>query len=161
MKPRPPTLRENRRYVLVRVEPPWPVAENRVIYSAVAEAVTSLFGDAGVARVQPAVIAGGPGWAIVRCIRSTEEDLLAALATVTCVDSQRRALRPLRTSGTVQALRRLLCAVETTPVTGGEEVIYGGRTFSPVRYPGEKVDLFEKGFKSQEPLFLTAEDLEE
>jgi hypothetical protein len=29
------------------------------------------------------------------------------------------------------------------------------------RYPGQKVDLLEKGIKSQELLFLTQEDLEE
>jgi hypothetical protein len=41
------------------------------------------------------------------------------------------------------------------------EVQFSGRMFQSVRYHGEKVDLVEKGFKSQERLFLTREDLED
>ncbi|MEM2123933.1 MAG: Rpp14/Pop5 family protein [Methanolinea sp.] len=161
MRPLPPTLRENRRYVLSRVEPPWAEIDGRSISAAVAEAVASLFGDAGLARIQPAVISAGAGHAIIRCVRSTEGELVAALATVHRVGSQRVALRPVRTSGTLRALRRAVREGAFCPATETGEARFGGRTFPCIRYQIEKVDLFEKGFKSQEPLFLTAEDLEE
>lgn len=161
MRPLPPTLRENRRYVLARVEPPWAEIDGRSLSGAVADAVAALFGDAGMARVQPAVISAGAGHAIVRCIRSTEGDLLAALATIHHVGSQRVALRSVRTSGTLRALRRIVRDGAFCPATETGEAHFGGRTWTCIRYQVEKVDLFEKGFKNQEPLFLTAEDLEE
>jgi len=161
MKPLPPTLRENRRYVLVRIDPPWFETESRTLYGALAEAVAALFGDTGMARIQPAVISAGAGHAIVRCIRSTEDDLLAALAAVTRVGSQKVALRSLRTSGTLRALRRAAGGGALCPAMETEEAVFRGKTCTGIRYQLEKVDLFEKGFKSQEPLFLTAEDLEE
>lgn len=161
MKPLPPTLRENRRYVLVLIEPPWFETDSRTLYGALAESVTALFGDTGMARIQPAVISASRGYAIVRCIRSTEDELLAGLAAVHHVGSQKVALRSVRTSGTLRALRRIIREGRFCPAMATGEARFGGKTYESVSYHLEKVDLFEKGFKSQEPLFLTAEDLEE
>jgi hypothetical protein len=40
-------------------------------------------------------------------------------------------------------------------------VTFQKRPWISVRFRGTKVDLFEKGFKNQERLFLTEDDLEE
>jgi len=114
-----------------------------------------------MARIQPAVISVRPGYAIVRCIRSTEADLLAALAAVNHAGPQKVAIRSLRTSGTLLALRRAIGGAVTPPATETGEARFQGKTYASIRYQIEKVDLFENGFKSQELLFLTAEDLEE
>lgn len=161
MKPLPPTLRQNRRYILARLDPPWFETDSRTLYCAIAESVTALFGDTGMARIQPAVISAGRGYVIVRCLRSTEDELLTGLAAVHHVGSRKVAIRSVRTSGTLRALRRSIREGTYCPAMETKEAIFQGKTYESICYQLEKVDLFEKGFKSQEPLFLTAEDLEE
>ncbi len=69
MKPRPPTLRQNRRYVLVRIAPVSLVPDGKALYLAIAEAVSALYGDDGAAVIDQAVVAVERGHAIVRCRR--------------------------------------------------------------------------------------------
>lgn len=106
MKPRPPTLRTKKRYLLVRVIPPWQGTGEKALYLAVADAVTSLFGDAHAAEIQPAVMRSEGNYAILRCQRGTEGDLAIACSTVTVVEEERIALRPVAVSGTIAALKR-------------------------------------------------------
>jgi len=127
MKPLPPTLRENRRYVLARIDPPWFEIDGRTLYETLSETVTALFGDTGMARIQPAVITTHPGYAIVRCIRSTEADLLAALAAVNHSGPQKIALRSVRTSGTLRALRRAIGRSADPPVMETGEARFQGK----------------------------------
>lgn len=161
MKARPPTLREKKRYLLIRVEPPFPDPDPKELYFAVLDSVTSLFGDAGAARMMPVVITCGAGYALIRCSRGHEEQIRIALATVTSVADRRIALHPVATSGTLLALRRRIACMR--PCCG--EMIpplhFRKREYQARRYPGQKVDLLEKGIKSQELLFLTQDDLEE
>jgi len=161
MKARPPTLRGKKRYILARINPPIPDPDPKELYFAVLESVTSLFGDAEAARMMPVVITCGGGYALIRCTRGYEEPTRIALVTLTSVAERRIALHPVATSGTLLALRR---RIARRPHLGGELVSplqFRDREYMARRYPVQKVDLLEKGIKSQELLFLTQDDLEE
>ncbi|WP_298668833.1 Rpp14/Pop5 family protein [uncultured Methanofollis sp.] len=159
MKPRPPTLRTKRRYLLVRVLPPWQEAGEKALYLAVADAVTSLFGDARAAAIQPAVLSCEDGYAILRCQRGMEDDLAIACSTVTAVGEIRIALRTVAVSGTIAALKRRLA--EGGPAKVPETVTYGEKASPAFRYGRHKVDVLQEGIKKQSRVFLTDHDREE
>ncbi|HON82329.1 MAG TPA: Rpp14/Pop5 family protein [Methanoregulaceae archaeon] len=161
MKPLPPTLRTKKRYILATIEPMGIGADQKELYQAVSCALTSLFGDVRAAMISPAVIDSGPGHLILRCTRGGERDLRIALSTVTVAGNDALVLRPKATSGTLHALRRRIPRVAPPEPGGPEEVSFGGKVYCARRYQGQKVDLMEKGIKSQELLFLTKDDLEE
>jgi ribonuclease P/MRP protein subunit POP5 len=154
-------MRTKRRYILVRVEPEYLPISPRDLYYSLLEAITTIFGDSGAAKVQPAVLSCTGGVAIVRCVRNTEAMVFSSLPTVTRVAEHRVALRSCATGGTLLSLRRRLGESPRTPAEIGDDVEFDGNSYQTVRYHGEKVDLIEKGFKSQTLLFLTQQDLEE
>jgi ribonuclease P/MRP protein subunit POP5 len=154
-------MREKRRYILVRLDPPSLDIDGRDLYYAIGESLTSLYGDCGMARIQPSVVSFGQGYAIIRCTRSTEGQLSTGLAAVNQVQEKNVAVRSIRTSGTMRSLRQHLEGVKGSNPAGEQDVQFQGRSFTAVMYQGTKVDLFEKGFKNQELLFLTEDDLEE
>jgi len=105
MRPLPPTLRENRRYILVRMD----VCEGltqKEIYKAIVESVTDLFGDVGAARVHPAVIWSDDKYAIIRCSRGFETNLIAAIACITQISGKMITISTLRISGTIHGVRK-------------------------------------------------------
>ncbi len=104
MKPLPPTLRENRRYILIRID--GPVLIQKDIYRAAADAVHDIFGDAGAARMHPAVVWSDDCYAIVRCTRGFEPDMIAALACVTKAGGEDVVFRTVRTSGTIAGAKK-------------------------------------------------------
>jgi len=106
MKPRPPSMREKRRYILARILPYGVKMDQKQVYFSVIEAATSLWGDAAVGLAQPAVVFCDGGYAVVRCRRGTEKDIATALATVNTIADERAALRTVAISGTIHALRR-------------------------------------------------------
>jgi len=162
VSPRPPTLRENRRYILARIEPAGTAPDPKDLYYAVSEAVTSLWGDAMAATIVPAVIAIEEGYAIIRCRRGSEKELATALSTVTSCRDNRLALRILAASGTIESLReRIRSFARPDPDgTGPGCVTFGNKEWT-VRYcHGQKLDVIEKGFKNTNRLFLTRDDLE-
>jgi ribonuclease P/MRP protein subunit POP5 len=159
MKPRPPTLRTKKRYLLVHVFPPWQEVGEKALYLAVADAVTSLFGDARAAVVQPAVLSCEGGYAILRCQRGTEDDLALACSTVTAVGDARIALRTVAVSGTIAALKRRLA--EGGPLKEPESVTYGEKALPAFRYGRHKVDVLQEGIKKQSRIFLTDYESEE
>jgi ribonuclease P/MRP protein subunit POP5 len=161
MKPRPPTLREKRRYLLVRIAPPAVVIEPRDLYLAILEALSSLHGDTVVAKVQMAVVQAKGEYAIVRCTRGRETLVTGAMSTVTAVNGVRIAVRTLAVSGTILSLQKRMTGFGSSRPERTTELNYRGRWYQAYFYSGEKVDLIEKGFKSQELLFLTTGDLEE
>lgn len=161
MKPRPPTMRTKWRYVLVRAEPEYLPIAPRDLYYSLLEAITTIFGDSGAAKIQPAVLSCTAGVAILRCVRNTEGMIFSSLPMVTRVAEQRVALRSCATGGTLLSLRRRLKESPRTHAEMGEDVVFDGNSYQTLRYHGEKVDLIEKGFKSQTLLFLTKQDLEE
>jgi ribonuclease P/MRP protein subunit POP5 len=158
MKPRPPTMREKHRYILARLFP-WPGPDSKSLYLAVLEAVTSLFGDSGAARIRMAVVHTSGTSAIFRCRRGTEQDLMVALSTVISVGDRRVAISTRAVSGTIRSLKD--CIYEEHTVREGREILVGGEPFVIVNRSGEQLDLIEKGFKNQKLLFLTTTDIEE
>lgn len=162
MSPRPPTLRENRRYILVRVEPAGTVIDQKELYYAISDAVTSLWGDAAAGVITQAVVAAENGHVIVRCLRGTEKELALALSTVTACRDIRLALRIVAASGTIESLRERIrgqqTPIEPVPETDGH--MFENKDVHLMYCNGQKVDVIEKGFKNAHRLFLTKSDLE-
>jgi len=175
MSPRPPTLREKRRYILARIEPAGTVLDQKELYYAISDAVTSLWGDAATAIITPAVVALESGHAVIRCRRGTERELAIAVSTVTACRDVRICLRIIAASGTIESLRerfrqkKILKNDTERMVTGtdaGEEpdlpeCSFIKKNFLIVQCNGQKVDVIEKGFKNTNRLFLTRDDLED
>lgn len=159
MKPRPPTMRDKRRYILYAIHPVNRDPDQKKVYYSILNAITLLWGDHGGARIQMAVVGGAPGYTIVRCVRGTEDLLETAVATVTSVNGERIALHSVATSGTIHALRRRMRAPPAVQQRG--EIVIKGRTMTSYAHSREKVDLFAKGIKNQESLYFTHFDLEE
>jgi len=162
MSPRPPTLRENRRYILVRIEPAGTVIDQKELYYAISDAVTSLWGDAAAGVITQAVVAAENGHVIIRCLRGTEKELALALSTVTACRDIRLALRIVAASGTIESLRERIRGLQAQgePVPEAGERMFGSRDVHLMYCNGQKVDVIEKGFKNAHRLFLTRSDLE-
>lgn len=155
----PPTLRTNRRYILVRVDPAGFCPDPKELYRAVSEAVTSLWGDSGASGIQPAVVYAEKGYAIVRAVRGHEGDLCTALATVTSCGETKIALRTLVTSGTIKSLRDKIKTAPENGVPDERSFLLRGKTWVIASRAGCTADLIEKGFKNTELLFFTEEEL--
>ena len=171
MTPRPPTMREKRRYILAKVDPAGTIIDQKELYFAVSDAVTSLWGDSAAAVVNAAVVAAEEGHVIVRCQRGTERELAIALSTVTGYRDQRLTLRLAAASGTMESLRaRFRKPKQPAPAevyspdpgaeNGEREAVFAGKKFMVAGCEGGKVDVIEKGFKNTNRLFVTSEDLE-
>jgi ribonuclease P/MRP protein subunit POP5 len=161
MSPRPPTLRENRRYILARIEPAGTTIDQKELYYAIADAVTSLWGDSVAGVIMAAVVATENGYVFIRCLRGTEKELLVALSTVTACREMRLALRPVAVSGTIESLRkraRELPVPEEVSDAGG--FLFEKKEVIVAHCIGQKVDVIEKGFKNAHRLFVTRSDLE-
>jgi len=158
----PPTLREKRRYLLVRVEPAGTAIDQKDLYYAISDAVTSLWGDAMAAVITQAVVAAEGQYVVIRCRRGTERELAIALSTVTVCRDLRFALRIVAASGTIESLRERIKRKKVPETTGDDirECTFGGKPFLVLQCDGQKVDVIEKGFKNTHRLFLTKEDLE-
>ncbi len=152
MKPRPPTLRQNRRYVLVRIAPVSLVPDGKALYLAIAEAVSSLYGDDGAAVIDQAVVAVERGHAIVRCRRGEEERLIAAIATVTAVDGTACALHPRAVSGTILSLRDRLVPPPESVVL--DEAVDGEIVRQRRRIGAARVDVIEHDYKGERVVYF-------
>jgi len=109
MTVRPPTLRDKRRYLLVRVDPAGTPIDQKELYYAISDAVTALFGDVVAAiMVQAVICAEGDRHIVIRCRRGTERELAIALSTITACRETRIALRIIAASGTIESLRERL-----------------------------------------------------
>jgi ribonuclease P/MRP protein subunit POP5 len=163
MTVRPPTLRDKRRYVLVRVDPPGTPIDPKELYYAVSDAVTSLWGDAVAAVIVQAVICAEGDYVVVRCRRGSERELAIALSTITQFRDSPVALRIIAASGTIDSLRdRMKPSVKASDEKApAEECRFGEKEYLVAYCDGQKVDVIEKGFKNTHRLFLIKEDLEE
>lgn len=158
-KVRPPTLRDNRRYVLARYEPGYCEFDPKKMYYAVQDVVTGLFGDLHSASVGQAVLSCGGGFLIIRCLRGGEETLETALAAVTSVGDESVAIHPLRTSGTMKTLRDVIKNVQPATERVLEEEDPEGQTF--IRRECKKVDVVLRKNMSQNNLYCVSDDMEE
>jgi len=161
MKPRPPTLRGKKRYILARIDPIGAGPEPREFYYIILDSLTRLFGDTVAAEVNMVLISCESGYAVIRCTRGFERQVRIALSVITNAGEQPIAVRSLTTSGTLLALKSRLARLPRHQGEDFGELSLSGSTYSARRYQGQKVDLVEKGIKSQELLFLTQDDLEE
>jgi ribonuclease P/MRP protein subunit POP5 len=164
MSVRPPTLRENRRYLLAWIEPCDTDVDGKDLYYVIYDAATSLWGDVVAAEMRPAVISVENGFVILRCRRGTEREFAIALSTVTTYRNSTIAVRVCATSGTIESLReRIKTMHRPAPVVPDKpvECTFDTRAFDIAVCQGQKVDVIEKGFKNTHRLFLTTEDLEE
>ena len=162
MKPRPPSMRDKRRYILIKIVPPWSNPGTKDLFLAIQEAVTSSFGDVTASCIQMAVVHASGEFAVVRCNRGTEKILEQALATVFCIGNEPLALRPVATSGTIISLKEKIEQVAARrSLPEKKTILYKGKLYDAYCYAGQKIDLLEKGFKSRELLFLTEEDIED
>jgi len=162
MTSRPPTLREKRRYVLVQIDPGNIPLDQKELYFAVLEAVTSLWGDAAGAFVHPAVVVIEGSFAVLRCRRGTERELAIALSCITSCSGQRIVLHTVATSGTIESLRERMAMMK---ISDNEDVqlvecTFNGHLCTVCKCTGQKIDVIEKGFKNTTRFFLTKEDLE-
>ena len=178
MSVRPPTLRENRRYILARVLPAGTSVDQKELYYALSDAVTSLWGDSMAAVITPAVVAAEGDYVFIRCRRGSERELALALSTVTSCRDTRLALRIIATSGTMESLRERIRRMTPPPAPQAaaetqaspelcqenlpavQEYLIGGSVYTVTWCNGQKVDVIEKGFKNTHRLFLTSQDLE-
>jgi len=163
MSTRPPTLREKRRYLLVSVEPPGTVIDQKDLHYTISDAITSLWGDVVAAVITSAVVASEGRYFIIRCRRGTEQDLSVALSTITTCCDIPVALRMVAASGTIDTLREKIRSKKTPDMRSfsPRECTFDKKLFQITQYDGQKIDVIEKGFKNTNRLFLTKEDLEE
>ncbi|WOF16407.1 ribonuclease P [Methanoplanus sp. FWC-SCC4] len=159
MKPLPPTLREKRRYILLRIVPNNAGYDGKSLYYAIYDAVVSLFGDSKAAEINMAVVFSENNYVIVRCIRGSEEFLKTALATVYKISGINCGLRPVAVSGTIASLKKRIS--QTGECSEEEIVLLGEESYSVFRCSREKVDLYKEGIKHQDTLYFTRDDLEE
>jgi len=161
MAVRPPTLRDKRRYLLVRVNPPGTPIDQKELYYAVSDAVSSLWGDAVAGIIVQAVICAEDDYVVIRCRRGTERELAIALSTVTRIRDTKIALRIISASGTIESLRDRMKPLPPPPSPDtAPEYRFSGKDYVAVHCDGQKVDVIEKGFKNTSRLFLTTEDME-
>jgi len=152
-------MRGRRRYLLVRILPYHADPDSKDLYLSLRDAATALWGDAGAARMQPAVVFCERGYVIVRCARGTERDLEAVIATITTAGGMRVALRTIATSGTIHGLKQRIRGQTTIREPGTLSI--SGKRFTAFHYPRQKLDLVEESIKNQETLFFTQKDLED
>jgi RNase P/RNase MRP subunit POP5 len=150
-----------KRYILARIDPVGADPEPRELYYAILDSLTSMYGDTTAAEASMAVISCESGFVMIRCSRGSEHKVRIALSAVTGVEGQAVAIRSLATSGTLLTLKSRLTRLPPHHALECGERAFSGGVYTARRYQGQKVDLVEKGIKSQELLFLTQDDLEE
>lgn len=151
-------MRENFRYILVRLTPETNEIENLDLFLAVSDAVISLYGDLESARMWPSVMEVSGNCAIIRCRRETVKELETALATITLVAGAPAAVHPVCTSGTIKTLREKrspACSEQTG------RVVIDKVPYDCVFLHGGRIDLKEKGINLGTPRYITEEDTEE
>jgi ribonuclease P/MRP protein subunit POP5 len=163
MSTRPPTLREKRRYLLVHIDPPGTIIDQKDLHYTISDATTSLWGDVVAAVITSAVVASEGQYFIIRCRRGTEQDLSVALSTITTCCGIPIALRMVAASGTINTLHEKIRSLKTPDLRSNppRECTFDKKLFQINQCNGQKIDVIEKGFKNTNRLFLTREDLEE
>lgn len=159
MKPLPPTQRPNWRYIAAEMVPQWCNVSARDMHYAIVGCEASLFGDSAAATMRTSVISCGDGVVVLRCIRGTETDVEAVLATVTDVGNISMALHPFATSGTLHALRKKIRPCSRPSEEGNCKI--GENTYRILGISGQKVDLVQQGIKQTTALYFNKEDLED
>jgi len=97
----------SRRYSLVKVisEPP---VSGEQFEAALMNSVRKLFGEFGLARINPRIIrfATADSVAVIACNKEGAEDLQAAIGLISDTDDAKMTAVTMRVSGTIKGLRR-------------------------------------------------------
>lgn len=146
MKPLPPTMREKRRYVLVKITGEFSaMPDQKEIYHAVRKGASDLFGDVGSAKMHIAVIWSEGEHAVIRCSRGYEQETIAAAAVITKLCNVPAVFRTVAVSGTVHGVKSY---IKTTT--------WDSVSMPDFRCSGKKVDSL-KGNNTQQ--YLTRDDI--
>ncbi len=157
-----PSMRENFRYLLLRITPPQFSPDPKALYYAISDATALMFGDCHAARIWPSVLSIEDNFAIIRCRRGTEDQAMAAIAAVTQIDGVHAALHPVRTSGTVITLReRIRSARQPEPHPRAGTVTIRGEILQGILQGTGCIDFKEKGINLNIPQYITEEDIED
>lgn len=155
-----PSMRENYRYMLVRISSHKSFYEAKEIYLAASESFRALFGEGEAARAWIAVMETTEVYAIFRYRRGSDKRIEAALASVCFIGGEPSALHPILISGTIRTLREEIKKRKICPVRTG--VVKQGEFWHPAGISSTgRIDLKEKGINLQIPLYITEEDIED
>ncbi|MDR3102523.1 MAG: Rpp14/Pop5 family protein [Methanocalculaceae archaeon] len=101
-----PTLRENRRYILVKITGEFDkMPPQKEIYQRVRDAAADLFGDVGSAKMHIAIAWSEGEHAIIRCSRGCEQETIAAIAVITKFCGAAAVFRTVAVSGTLHGAK--------------------------------------------------------
>ncbi|HJK07526.1 MAG TPA: Rpp14/Pop5 family protein [Methanocorpusculum sp.] len=146
MRPLPPTLRENRRYLLVKITGEFAEMPQQVeIYHAIRDAASELFGDAGSAQMHIAVVWSENEHAIIRCSRGWEQQTIACAAVITRLCGVPAVFRTVAVSGTVHGAKNHI-----------KNTTWDRNSLAGYQCSGKKIDSL-KGSNTQE--YLTRDDI--
>jgi RNase P/RNase MRP subunit POP5 len=153
-------MRENYRYMLVRIFSPKPPCETKEIYLAASESFRALFGERDAARAWIAVMETCGMYTIFRYRRGSDKLVEAALAATCFIGGIPSVIHPVLISGTIRTLREEMKKKEICSVRTGV-VKHGDLWYSADIFPTGQIDLKEKGINLQIPLYITEEDIED
>ena len=146
MRPLPPALRENRRYLLVKITGEFTaIPQQKEIYHAVRDAAAELFGDAGSAQMHIAVVWSEGEHAVIRCRRGWEQQTTACAAVITKLCGSAAVFRTVAVSGTVHGVKNHI-----------KSTTWANDSLPGYRCSGKKVDSLE-GNNTQQ--YLTRDDI--
>ncbi|MCD6479013.1 MAG: hypothetical protein J7L44_03970 [Candidatus Diapherotrites archaeon] len=106
LNPIPATMREKKRYILFQIIGGADFDESDVLH-AINDAVLSLFGSFGFARISPKLIEWHKGNAtgILKCERSSKDGAIAALQFIKNIKGKQALVNVISVSGTLKTLR--------------------------------------------------------
>jgi len=146
MRPLPPTLREKRRYLLVKITGEFSAMPRQLeIYHAVRDAAAELFGDVGSAQMHIAVVWSEGEHAVIRCSRGWEQQTIACAAVITRLCESPVMFRTVAVSGTVHGAKNHI-----------KSATWDSDSLPGYRCSGKKVDSL-KGNNTQQ--YLTRDDI--
>ncbi|HJJ99271.1 MAG TPA: Rpp14/Pop5 family protein [Methanocorpusculum sp.] len=146
MRPLLPTLRENRRYLLVKITGEFPaMPQPKEIYHAVRDAAAELFGDVCSAQMHIAVVWSEGEHVVIRCRRGWEQQTTACAAVITKLCGSAVVFRTVAVSGTVHGVKNLI-----------KSTTWDSNSLPGYRCSGKKVDSLEGNNKQQ---YLTRDDI--
>lgn len=142
MRPLPPTLREKKRYILIRMSGN---PAQKDIYHAISDTAASVFGDFGAAKMHPAVVWSEDDYAVVRCTRGYEKEMIAVIACVSRCGGVDCVFHAVNTSGTIHGVKKKM---------GREK--WDDRVIPGCRCLGKKVDRLRE---ENEQTYVTVDDI--
>ncbi len=153
-----PSMRENYRYILARVESTEQI-DAKDIYLAISDTFVSLFGEIQASYAWVAVMEYKVPYTIIRFRRGFEQKVEAALAATTLVKGTSAVLHPVKTSGTIKPLREETQRKNFSSRSG--KVKINDEWFSAEIRSDKRIDLKEKGINLNVPLYISEEDIED